>query len=61
MKTIFKQLTREKGCQPWKAQVPLLSQIPLWIVMLLGCPVLGPIRGSSLQHFDALHQQIPCR
>jgi hypothetical protein len=36
LRSIFKQLTKEKGCQPWKAQVPLLSQIPLWIVLLFG-------------------------
>ncbi len=32
----FKELTKQHKCQPWRAQVPLLGQIPLWISMIIG-------------------------
>eukprot|EP00042_Codosiga_hollandica_P052162 m.657643 g.657643 ORF g.657643 m.657643 type:complete len:339 (-) comp58437_c0_seq2:22-1038(-) len=35
LKAKFSELSAQHNCQPWKSQLPLLTQIPIWIVMVL--------------------------
>ena len=56
LQATFKRLCRERGCQPWRAQAPLFSQIPLWITMLL---CLSRVRCSWPDRRSAAPRGIP--
>lgn len=55
LKKTYKELLERDRCQPWRTQVPLFAQLPLWITMSLGMLQLSlPL----FHQFNSLHHPI---